>query len=423
MSLPVFIRKDNGTAWEGRIAYNWHAKRESYYELKESNIDASNIEEIYLKYSVCPALRIKPSLLSESERLDLVYRFLYGHTLKELMITKGMQDFSLPGDYYYEPEKWTAQRVEEMDWDFFCLAYYSFLSSNTDYDGPWSALKSILVVLNESPSILRFLLAKHGREFNPSACSDFWESVCDGLTIRALPFFCEEKCYKAFQSMRTFHGIFTPERYEPFKRKCVTLLEEIARSRIDKACEEKYTATELSNFNIEKLFFYEEYFAALPELVETKQYVLNKAFTMMHLKGDMFAADGNVLGADSIYNAALKYAQAEEDHALISSKRDIIATAVFAAKSERERERLERERERLEREREQEKEKQRKEKLNKLQTAMAVITFFCAIVAVLFGILSIAGAWRPYSIITLVVFLCLTILGFIVFGRIDSKLR
>ena len=85
MSIPVFIRNPDGTAWEGRIAYRWSSVRESKLSVNLVENSTSSVEDIYALYGVCSALHVSQSQLSNFGKLDPVYNFLYGHTLKKLM--------------------------------------------------------------------------------------------------------------------------------------------------------------------------------------------------------------------------------------------------------------------------------------------------------------------------------------------------
>lgn len=141
MSIPVFIRNPDGTAWEGRIAYKWSSLRKSKLMLDFGEDIMPPIEDIYQLYGVCPTLYISPTKFSDIENLDPVYRFLYGYSLEELMEIKEKESYSMPGTYINEPQEWTVLTVMSMDWDAFCLAYYTFLCSNNDFkSNAWEAL-------------------------------------------------------------------------------------------------------------------------------------------------------------------------------------------------------------------------------------------------------------------------------------------
>lgn len=333
MSVRVFSRSPDGTAWEGHIAYVWSSVREIKLRLNFGKSTMPTIEEIYQLYGVCPALHIAPAQQSVVGRLDPVYRFLYGYSLNELMEVKEEESYSFPGTYLHEPQEWTSQMVMDMDWDLFCLAYYTFLCSNTNFEYKvWDVLGFILKTLKSTPGILPLLLSNCGRAADAISCSDFWETICDGLQTKSLDWLSEETCYNAFHSMITVRPLFSIEKYKLFESKCIKLLDEIAKARIDEACQKTYTVDELLSFNIELLFFYKDYFAQSSASKETERYVMNAAFTMLHTKGDKVVVGANALLADAVYKAALKYAQTESDMNLIAAKRKKISASVAAAK-------------------------------------------------------------------------------------------
>ncbi|MGI5905986.1 MAG: hypothetical protein ACOX85_06945, partial [Candidatus Pararuminococcus gallinarum] len=155
MSIPVFIRNADGTAWEGRIAYRWSSVRESKLSLHYSEGSTPTVDDAYNLYGVCSALHIASANQSIAAQLDSVYRFLYGYTIKELMEVKEEESYSLPGKYFYESKEWTTQMVESMDWDLFCLAYYSFVCSTNDVESKaWGVLSFILNILKNSQDVL-----------------------------------------------------------------------------------------------------------------------------------------------------------------------------------------------------------------------------------------------------------------------------
>lgn len=151
MSIPVFIRNPDGTAWEGRIAYKWSSVRKSKLcvNLEENSI--TSLEDAYALYGVCSTLHISQTQSINFGKVAPVYNFLYGHTLEKLMEVKEEETYSMPGKYIYEPQEWTSQMVTGMDWDLFCLAYYTFLCSKNDFESKaWGVLGFILNTLKSS---------------------------------------------------------------------------------------------------------------------------------------------------------------------------------------------------------------------------------------------------------------------------------
>lgn len=403
MSIPVFIRNPDGTAWEGRIAYRWSSVRDSKLSVNFGETPMPSVEDAYALYGVCPALHISPNQISNIGKLDPVYKFLYGHTLKELMEVQEEETYSMPGKYIYEPQEWTKQMVASMNWDSFCLAYYTFLCSKNNFESKaWEVLGFILNTLRSSPNILSSLLSKAGRQSDSVSCSDFWEIVCDGLQSRTLDYLHEKTCYTAFHTMTTVHPLFSNERYKLLESECMAFFDEIARARINEACQKTYTVRELLNLNIELLFFYKDYFEYSSVTSKTKQYVTNAVFTLLHTKGDKIATAGEMLGADAVYEAALKYAQTDVDRSLISNKRNKIASSVSVAKAEQEK---------VQREQEKKRETQRRKDktTDKLAKVLAIVFLISVVTTVLFGLLMLFGVFKAFSKISLIVSLCIMV--------------
>lgn len=410
MSIPVFIRNPDGTAWEGRIAYKWSSVRKSKLELGFNETAAPTIDDAYQLFGVCSTLHISSSQHSLIGQLDKVYRFLYGHTLKELMEVQEEGSYSAPGTYFYEPQEWTTQTVRNMDWGEFCFAYYTFLCSDNNFESKaWGVLGFILNTLRNSPYFLKEILSKHGKDADEVACFDFWETVCTSLQTKSLAWLSEATCYTAFHAMISVRPLFSVEKYKQFERKCFEVFDEIARRRIDEACQKAYTVYELSSFNIELLFFYKDYFAQSASSKETERYVMNAAFTLLHTKGDKVAAGENALAADTIYEAALKYAQTEDDKKLIASKRNKISAAVAVAREAQQKAQQEYEKKW--------EKKKRKDKAKGLAAKVLVIIFLISVVTtVLFGALTLFAALMPFSKIAFVVSLCIMVPFLIILG-------
>lgn len=403
VSIPVFVRNPDGTAWEGRIAYDWSSVRESKLSLYFGETPMPSIEDIYVLYGVCPLLRISQNQLSNMGNLNIVYSFLYGHSLEKMMETQEKETYSMPGKYIYEPQEWTSEMVASMNWDLFCLAYYTFLCSKNDFESKaWEVLGFILNTLKNSPNILPSLLSKAGRPSDTASCSDFWKTVCDGLQSRTLDYLHENTCYTAFHTMTAVRSLFSIERYKDLEDECLEFLDEIAKERIDEACRKTYTVRELINLNIDLLFFYKDYFASSTTTSKTRQYVTNAVFTLLHTKGDKIASAGEMLGADAVYETALKYAQTDADRNLISNKRNKIAASVSVAKAEQEKVQREQEKKR-------EKERRKDNATDIIVRILAIVFLISVATTVLFGLLTLLGVFGTFSKTVLIVSLCVMV--------------
>ena len=400
MSIPVFIRDADGTARKINIAYKWSAVRKNNLELHYAEGSTTTVDDAYNLYGVCSALHIASPNPSITSQLDSVYKFLYGYTLNELMEVKETETYLLPGKYFYEPQEWSIQMVERMDWDLFCLSYYSFVCSTNDVESKaWSVLSFILNTLKTTPDLLHSLLSKSGKESDNVACSDFWETVCEGLQTRSLDYLSEKTCYTAFQSMIAVRSLFSIEKYKKFESECFEVLDKIARTRIDEACKETYTVNELLNFDIEFLFFYKDYFTQVAASKETKHYVMNAAFTLLHTIGDKVVMGENILQADAVYEIALNYAQSDADRNLIASKRNKISSSVAIAKAAQQK---------AKQEYEEKCEKERRE--SEIFIRVFAVVFLSSVVAtIIFGLLTLCGALLPFAKIALIVSLCIMV--------------
>ena len=420
MSVPVFIRHPDGTAWEGRIAYKWSAVREDNLRIKFGESSMPSLKYIYALYGVCPALNIPQERLTNANKLDLVYTFLYGYTLKELMEVEKEETYSKPGEYIHEPKEWTSQMVDSMDWDLFCLAYYTFLCSENSFETrAWQVLSFILKTLKDSPNVLYSLLLKAGKSLEAIENLTFWDTICNGLQIRTREYLHEKTCYTAFRTMMLVRPFFTDERYKSLEYECLTFVDKVARKRIDDAHKKTYTVRELLKLDVELLFFYDEYFAYASENT-TKKYVTNSIFILLSDKGDKIVTAGEIIEADAVYEAALKYTQTEEERNIISNKRSKIALLVSYAKAEREKERREKEKKLEEEYRENEKKLEKARRKNKVSDNIAkifaAIFLISVMTTILFGIFTLFGLFNPFSRYALIVSLCIVVPFLIILG-------
>lgn len=239
---------------------------------------------------------------------------------------------------------------------------------------------------------MTYLLTKNGRN-SELAILDFWETVYDGLYKKVIFQLDEKRCYKDFRCLKKAESILREFVYQPLERECCEFFDEIARARINRVSEGSYTVMELVNFNIEKLFFYEEYLALPSSCAETKQYVLTSAFLFLSTIGDRILAANNLIGADDVYMATLKYAQTSEEKILITEKRSEIAQAVNEGRMAKAHRRVVAG---LEWEKEHEKDKKKRERQERKDRAEDILVKILASVflisiptTILFGILTL----------------------------------
>ena len=389
MSIKVFERNPDGTAWEGRLAYDWTEVRKSNLIIDINQSEIPSIEEAYRLYGVCSTLNINQTRFSGLNELENVYRFLYGYTLDQLVETIGEIPYSLPPEFAYAQQEWTSQMVATMDWDLFSLSYYAFLCSSNDFKSKaWVVLDFILNTLKANPDVLVSLLSKNGRSCDAVTCSEFWATISKGLALRIRKYLHEETCYTAFHSMIAVRPFLDDEEYKFFESECFPFLDNIAKARINEIYNKSYTIQELINLNTELLFFYNEYFEYFPEAIETKKYVTRATFTFLHKIGETVAAQEQIIGADAIYDAALKYAQTDDEKDLVLCKKRVISNLVSAIKNEQEI---------------LHKKKEQKAKLkDKLEWCVAVIFLISLITTVVSGILVLFKVWKPTTTIVLI---------------------
>ena len=389
----MFIRNPDGTGWEGHISYKWSSVRENNLRLNPKDKIVPPINIIYQLYGVCPALEVSEQL-TNMYSLEPVYRFLYGYSIEELMEEK-KENTGYYDNYVCEPKEWTQQMVMAMNWKMFCRSYYSFLCSNNGFNSnAWRVLEYIFTTLKKTPAILTSLLAINGIDSDLDSCSEFWETVYDGLQAKILNWLSEDTCYTAFCSMRSVECIFSKERYAQLENECCALFDELAKKRIDEAHNKEYSIRELLIFDIESIFFYKEYFEIIADNKNTRHYVTASAFKLLHTLADKVVASGNVISGDEIYEKTLKFAQSDSDRELIQNKRSEIAQSVEVAKKAQEEERREYEKKR---EIEQE-EIRRKNKASDFGAKILIGIFLGSIfLTILFGILSLCGVFGVFS--------------------------
>jgi hypothetical protein len=327
-----FVRRDDGTGFYGDLCWDWRTVTENRlrFQLNDSEIPA--IEEIYPLFGVCTALQISPEKAPLFGTFEPLYEFLYGQPIETFLLNDHEPASFLACLSTEKPLTWTQSMVESMDWDLFCLSYYTFLYSKSDFCTQiWEALETILGILQQNPALLTYLLTKNGR-YSDLTLLDFWETVYDGLYKKVIFQLDEKRCYEDYRCLKKVESILPEFVYQPLEHECCAFFDEIARKRIDNVPEESYTVGELVNFDIEKLFFYKEYFALPSSYAETKEYVLTSMYNFFSAIGNRILAKGDLIGADDVYIAALKYAQISSEKEVIIEKRSNIAQAVNEAR-------------------------------------------------------------------------------------------
>ena len=413
MSVEVFLRNPDGTTWEGRIMYNFTAKREDDFKLKFEENTLPSIEEIYQTYGESPAFKIGPALFADVGNLALVYRFLYGYTLNELMETDESKSIGRYPSWLNQPQEWTKPLALSMDWDLFCLTYYTLLCTNNGFKSKvWDAFISVLKILKQDEKVLPAILLQYDREYDTAACESFWEAIYKGLTIKTLGWLQEHTCYKAYEALTQIQDILPADKYQVLERECCEFWDSVAKKRIDEETAKTHTVKELVDFNIDRYFFYEEFFALKSTSEGTKAYVMNTTCTFLHTIGDKVFAAGEALGADTVYETALKFAQTEEDQAIIMQKRHRISSYVAEAKNAKEKERLANEKKRQK--------ERRKDDFAKVAARVIVIAVaICILLLIIFGVMALLGVFVTLAK-TILKIAGFAIVAFIVFMIIMS---
>ena len=138
---------------------------------------------------------------------------------------------------------------------------------------------------------------------------------------------------------------------------------------------------------------------------ERREYIINKAFVMLVNKGDSVAQHNDVLGADAVYAAALKYADSEEAYSIVADKRARISGVCLMAKTEQETACSEA---RIRWEKEKRK-RRHKEKIQNIAAKALVAVFLVGVIStILFGTLFFIGVFLPVSKIVFAVSLPVT---------------
>lgn len=418
MSVEVFIRRPDGTAWAGRIMYNFSAKREDDLKLKFEGSTIPSIDKLYQSYGVSSALEITPSRLPDLGNLSWVYRFLYGHTLSELMEVDKSKTVSYYESWINEPQKWTKPMVLSMDWDLFCLSYYTLLCTcNSFKSEPWKVLLNILQMMKHDPKILPAILLQWDRSYDTTVCTEFWETIYNGLYTKALSWLKEQTCYTAYEALSQIRSILPNDRYQELEGKSCAFWAGIAQNRIDEETTKTHTVKELVNFDGELVFFYKEYFALGSTDNSTKQYVLNATYTFLCAIGDKIFAAGDALGADSVYEAALKFSQNSEENNAIIRKRNNISSQVATAKSAMEKEQLRNEKQRQK--------ERRKDRFAEVAARVILVAVaICVLLLVVFGIFALLGIFEALAktvlkiaLVVIVVF----VIFIVIMNALDKK--
>ena len=418
MSVEVFIRRSDGTAWKGRIAYNFTAKREDDLKLKFEGSTIPSVDKIYQSYGVSSALEIDPSQLSNLGDLNLVYKFLYGYTLSELMKVDESKSVSYYKTWLNEPQEWIKPLVLSMNWDLFCLSYHTLLCTcNSFASEPWKVMLNILQIMKHDPKILPAILLQCDRTYDNTACAEFWENIYKGLCAKTLYWLNETTCYTAYEALSRIHSILSDDRYQDLEEKCCTFWAGIACKRIDEEISKTHTVKELVSFDGELVFFYKEYFALSSTDESIKKHVLNTTYTFLLAIGDKIFDAGDALGADSVYEAALRFSQNNDENIAIIHKRNKISPSVAAARSAKEKEEF------------RNKKQQQKEHCNDRFAEIAarvilIAVAICVLLLIIFGVFALLGIFEALAKIVLKIVLAVIgvfVIFMIIMNSLDKK--
>lgn len=388
--MSFLIRNNDGTAWDGDILYNWENLYRYNLDIRIPEGNMLSLEDAYSIYGVCPPLEVFPPLCKKYGQTGDVILFLHGHTLDELMIPKEQEQnasaFAI-NKYLYEPTDWRIQVVKIMEWNYFCLSFYTFLISDCDVKSQaWKTICTILQLLKNSPEVLRMLLSQEGRPCDESACAAFWDTVRSSLRIKLKEVMQSESCYIAFSNYcairkYSFFGDDSSFAFE-FQKK----LEEIACVRLDGVAKNKIPSSPES-FDLEKVFFFQEFIKVFPSTL-LKQRIIDVSLSSMLSYGDNYCLHSNYLKADKFYASAIKYAYTESEKEQIRQKRLAIASVVAIARQQQEKERQEREQHDLQSAR-------RQEIHDKVESVIVVVFIIGIVSAIACGSLLIAGVDSP----------------------------
>lgn len=390
MSIEMFIRKPDGTAWEGRIILDWESVREHQFSLEFSAESLLYVESAMQEYGTCQALNVKANHIPTKNPLTTVYRFLYGFSFEELM-EKESPKYHHCISWINKPKEWTIQEVKQMNWNHFCLAYYSFLYSPKDFKSKaWETMAFVLKTLKDDSEILCTLLSNADRECNETAQEDFWETVYNGLVNKILGWLSDESCYTSFYAMTCVRNLLSPERYRKLEHRVYEALNKIVLERINELHENTYTVKELINFTGELTFFFKEYFEASDLSRKNKKYFTSSVFKLLTDKADKILLCGDLIGADDVYEAALKFAENDADYGLIYRKRTEISKEVANLRTEKEKNRLKDEQKRIKAE--------RKERVTDIIVHVCVGLLIVAVLCIIvFGLFSMFNIFNPFS--------------------------
>ncbi len=440
MSIDVSIRRPNGTMFSGRILYDRLEKRKSAYCLVFKADTFPSFEDVSLKYGVCPTLQISPSYLSKWGQTEDVYRFLYGYTLDNVLEQETEyknKKGSMPvvsQRWVNEPIEWTDKSVSSMDWDMFCLTYYTVLISSNDLnndfnsffaiDDPygrskaWETIIYILQTLKNEEKLLQSIFKKCELENDRAAIDLFWETVSNGLCTKICGWLEEKTCYTAFYAMKIFRPFIMEESFTNLEKISTSFFDKIAMKRIDEALQKINTAKDIKFCSTEDHFFFREYLEDFPISSEVEQRLNAELFKYNYMKADKVATDGDVLFADKIYEMSLKYAKTDTDIEFISRRREGLLVQVNEKKAELEKKKEEENRQRdlrLEKQKEKEEEEAR-QKAKRFAKSIWIYRIMLAVGflgTVLFGIFMLLDLYKEFSIIAFIISCCLLLLPFV----------
>lgn len=322
MSIPY--RFPNGSY--GRIMIAPGGFRESMAHLSFRE-DSDLIEEKYAKVIEdcnCQLLTVSDNYISYFSEVTDVSKYLYGITAEELCTPN---DPEARYSSYPEMIEWNNDKVSSMNWDMFLLAFYLFVFSDSDFSSfYWRQLQQILRIIENDNNLFKRVTFGKTKNFNEDV-NIFWNKIYEELGKKVLRMCSAQTCWLAFQGLKEIQETFSIAEHtqciELEKMFCM-LMDGIAVEKFRRDDRDKIRYLTIDSLDINNIFFYDEYFELESVDPETKEEVFNMAFERFLWAADLLRDNNqNYISADTLYEKALDYANAEQ-RLLIDSRRKAI---------------------------------------------------------------------------------------------------
>lgn len=258
---------------------------------------------------------------------DSIYKMLYGYDEKELY------DFFKNKTNKMKPKNWTKDELLRISMDDFLSAFLSFIYSNFTFkDEPWEYFKKIIIELN-SQDLDFWKRVSFGKKVSPKIYQEqFYEFILLEISKDVKKYLNEEQCYNCYLYLIAIKDIIKKDEYIKLEKECCVFFDKLALQRINGASYRSFNINELSCYDIEVFFFYEEYFNLESANLKTKEFIYGKAYDLHLDLINKVIKNKHYAVAEHLLNNADKYALTIQQKNTINKLKNSIKQKVYWCK-------------------------------------------------------------------------------------------